>query len=205
MNAEKLGRQHTTSLGLFRHGQTDWNIDFRLQGTTDTLLNEHGIRQVAQAANVLADSGFTWDVLVTSPLTRARQTGEILAKRLGFSEVLESPLLLERSFGIGEGMTYDEWQQLFASLDVIPGAETADAVLERAKKVLAWAESEFAGRRVLAISHGALIRYVLNAVSEGTIPPPGERLQNASLNVLKHEAGKWQLNSWAPHTLIRQV
>ena len=190
-----------TTLGLFRHGQTDWNIDFRLQGTTDTLMNDFGKQQVSVAAEVLAGKHAGWDVLLTSPLTRARQTSQILASRLGMNEVLEAPLLLERSFGLGEGLTYDEWQQHYQRLDDIPGAESTASVTSRAGELLDWVAREYEGKRVLAVSHGALIRYVLNLVTEGSVPPPGERLQNASLHLLTRDLDAWNLRAWAPQSL----
>lgn len=194
----------STTLGLFRHGQTDWNIDFRLQGTTDIQLNQTGVAQVAAAARSLEKLG-NWDVLLSSPLTRAKQTSQILSSQLGLAQVLETPLLIERSFGVGEGLTYEEWQQHYASLDEIPGAETAAQVLDRSRQLLAFIESEFSGKRVLAVTHGALIRYVLNLVSDGAVPPPGERLQNTSLHLVHHRHGSWNLERWAPQAVATET
>ena len=59
-----------TVLGLFRHGQTDWNIDLRLQGTAEIPLNEYGMQQGATAANELKPH--SWDLLLSSPLGRAK-------------------------------------------------------------------------------------------------------------------------------------
>jgi uncharacterized phosphatase len=187
-----------TFLGLFRHGQTDWNIDLRLQGTADIPMNEFGFAQVSSATSRLAE--LEWDVLLTSPLTRARQTAAVVAERLGFDAAIESPLLLERSFGIGEGKTYAEWQQHYSQLDEIPGAESQASVRERSRQLLEFIASEFAGARVLAVSHGALIRFVLDVVTEGELPPPGERLQNASLHTLRH-GELWIADGWAPDPL----
>lgn len=190
----------TTTLGLFRHGQTDWNIDFRLQGTTDIELNSFGVTQVRAAAGSLKLLE-GWDVLITSPLSRAKQSSQILAQELGLSELLVTPLLLERSFGVGEGLTYDEWQQHYATLDEIPGAESSATVLERAAALLDFIAAEFPGKRVLAVTHGALIRYILNLVSDGRVPPPGERLQNTSLHKVHLIEGSWELEKWAPFAI----
>lgn len=187
-----------TELGLFRHGQTDWNIDLRLQGTADIPMNETGIAQVRAAARVLAEA--SWDVILASPLGRAKHSAEIIQETLGHREIKIEPLLLERAFGIGEGMDYKTWQEQFAHLDEIPGAESQDSVAQRSRQLLAFMEREYAGARVLAVSHGALIRFVLHEVSQGTIPPKGERLQNASLHVLRHQ-GAWELEAWAPNPL----
>lgn len=187
-----------TELGLFRHGQTDWNIDMRLQGTAEVPMNETGIAQVTRAAEVLAAS--QWDVILASPLGRARHSAEIIQQRLGHAEIKIEPILLERAFGIGEGMDYKTWQEQFAHLDEIPGAESASSLAERSRKLLEFMEREFGGAKVLAVSHGALIRFVLSEVTAGQIPPKGERLQNASLHLLRHQ-GTWQLEAWAPEPL----
>lgn len=186
-----------STLGLLRHGQTDWNIDLRLQGTTDIAMNEVGINQIQTAALHL-DQG--WDVVLSSPLGRARQSAEIVAKQLGIEAVEIEPLLLERAFGIGEGLTYAEWGEKFARLDDIPGAETKASVEQRARELLDLVSQRYTGVRVLAVSHGALIRFVLGAVTDGTVPPAGERLQNASLHILHHR-GTWELEAWQPHPL----
>lgn len=181
-------------LGLLRHGQTDWNIDLRLQGTTDIPMNQVGIAQVEAAAKHLDQD---WDVVLSSPLGRARQTAEIVAQQIGIESIAIEPLLLERAFGIGEGLTYAEWGEKFAKLDDIPGAESRSSVEARARELLSHIEQNYAGAKVLAVSHGALIRFVLSEVTAGTIPPAGERLQNASLHILHHREN-WQLEAWRP-------
>jgi len=187
-----------TTLGLLRHGQTDWNIDLRLQGTADIPMNAFGIAQVESAASKLLHHGY--DLVLSSPLGRARQSAEIVSKVLGIEEVNIEPLLLERSFGIGEGLTYAEWGEKYSKLDEIPGAESASAVARRSRLLLEHITTQFAGAKVLAVSHGALIRFVLSEVTEGKVPPPGERLQNASLHTLRHKQA-WVLDAWAPHPL----
>lgn len=187
-----------TVLGLFRHGQTDWNIDMRLQGTADIPMNDTGIAQVQRAAELIAEQ--SWDVLISSPLGRARHSAELIADKLGIPEVGTESLLLERAFGVGEGLDYKTWQEKFAHLDEIPGAESAAEVANRSRALLAHVETEYAGAKVLAVSHGALIRFVLSEVTAGEIPPKGERLQNASLHILRRKQA-WTLDAWAPNPL----
>ena len=187
-----------TLIGLFRHGQTDWNIDLRLQGTADIPMNEFGVQQVSLAAEKLAE--MSWDVVLTSPLGRARQSASIIANRLRISEVQTNELLLERAFGIGEGMLYDEWTSKYAHLDEIPGAESTAQITARAEQLLSNLHSEYEGKKVLAVSHGALIRFVLQVVTQGEVPPKGERLENASLHIVK-KLETWVLEQWAPKPL----
>lgn len=187
-----------TKLGLLRHGQTDWNIDMRLQGTTDIPMNLTGIAQAKMAAGALAEHSF--DLILSSPLGRAVQTAEIVQQEMPQLEILIEPLLLERSFGVGEGFTYQQWQDKYESLEHIPGAEPKKAIEDRSRRLLDSLLARYAGASILAVSHGALIRYVLDAVSDGLIPPKGQRLQNASLHVLRHN-DSWQLDAWAPEPL----
>jgi broad specificity phosphatase PhoE len=184
-----------TVLGLFRHGQTDWNINLRLQGTADIPLNQSGVEQVEQAAARIGQ----WDVLLTSPLSRARHSAEILSKAIGTQAVV-SERLLERSFGIGEGMTYEQWHQRYSKLDSIPGAESELSVLSRSQKLLDETVEAFEGKRVLMVTHGALIRFVLNLVTENQLPPKGERLMNASLHTFRH-SDSWSVDRWSPQAL----
>lgn len=187
-----------TKLGLFRHGQTDWNIDLRLQGTADIPMNQTGIDQVAKAADLIAEQD--WEMIISSPLGRARHSAEIIASRLGVTEVQNEEKLLERAFGIGEGMLYSEWHEKYSKLDEIPGAESKASIEQRSRELLDHTLATFRNRKVLAVSHGALIRFVLSEVTDGAIPPQGERLENASLHVLRHTQS-WELDSWAPRPL----
>lgn len=67
---------------LTRHGETDWNLAARIQGSTDTELNETGIRQAGQLADRLIRDGVRPDAIYTSPLKRAAVTAQILAEKL---------------------------------------------------------------------------------------------------------------------------
>lgn len=184
-----------TVLGMFRHGQTEWNINLRLQGTADTQLNQSGINQVEMAAAVIGD----WDLLLTSPLSRARQSAEIISKAIGLEPVV-SERLLERSFGIGEGMTYEQWHQRYSKLDQIPGAESEFSVFRRSQKLLDDIQTQYSGKRVLVVTHGALIRFVLNLVTDNEFPPTGERLMNASLHTFRFSES-WKLDRWSPESI----
>lgn len=191
----------TTVIGLLRHGQTDWNIDFRLQGITDIPLNATGIAQAQAAAALISSSD--WDVLVSSPLSRARDTAAIVSSVAGWNNFEIEPLLLERSFGEGEGLTYDEWREIYHDQSTIPGVESIEALTERCHLLLAHLAESYTGQRVLTVSHGALIRKLINLVSDGQLPRDGERFGNASLSTIQHLDGVWSIVNYDPHTLIR--
>jgi broad specificity phosphatase PhoE len=99
-----------------RHGLTDWNIAGRLQGHRDIPLNQTGRAQAVRCGEILRDlfardgraaGGFDY---VSSPLSRARDTMEIMRATLGLAPTgygIE-PRMAEIGFGEWEGLTYDE-------------------------------------------------------------------------------------------------
>ena len=103
---------------IFRHGETDWNRERRCQGHTNTSLNDAGKLQAIELANKLID--LPLNVIVTSDLERALNTGSQVAKKLKIPIVIDHRLR-EMSYGEAEGMLYHEaikiygeelWQKL---------------------------------------------------------------------------------------------
>jgi uncharacterized phosphatase len=189
-----------TVFGLLRHGQTDWNIEFLLQGVTDIPMNETGIEQIKMAAKAIKAED--WDIVLTSPLSRARQTAEIIADHVGFPKIVEKELLIERSFGEAEGLSHEQWRARYSNLDEIPGGESRSQLAARSKLLLDTVAAELMGKKVLAISHGALIRSLLATVSNNELPRDGERLGNASLNVVSHFESTWKVVNYSLEPLI---
>lgn len=187
-----------TILGLLRHGQTDWNIDLRLQGSTDIPLNETGRQQALTAAEALKRED--WDLIITSPLSRARDTAEIVAQNLDMPVAIV-PELIERSFGAAEGLDHASWRKLYESHVPIEGLESLEDLRTRTEVLLSIIANEYAGKRVLAVSHGAFIRKVLTIVTDGELPRDGERLSNASLNKFMHSDGSWSITEYRPESL----
>jgi broad specificity phosphatase PhoE len=187
-----------TILGLLRHGQTDWNIDLRLQGSTDIPLNETGKAQALVAAQHLRRED--WDVIIASPLSRAKDTADIVGAMLAMPVVVV-PELIERSFGVAEGMDHASWRKLYESHETIEGLESLEDLRTRTLLLLDLIKNEYAGQRVLAVSHGAFIRKLLTIISNGELPREGERLGNASLNKFMHADGLWTISEYRPETL----
>jgi uncharacterized phosphatase len=186
-------------IGLLRHGQTDWNIDFRLQGITDIPLNDTGISQAITAGKVLDAND--WDVLLTSPLSRAHDTAQIVAREAGFERFIVEPMLLERSFGEAEGMLHSEWREKYGEGKLVPGGETLEQLALRSWALLDRLATEYRGKRVLTVSHGALIRKLINLVSKGELPREGDRFSNASLSTLVFDEYGWSIAKYDPASL----
>jgi broad specificity phosphatase PhoE len=159
-----------TTLLLARHGETDWNRDGRWQGHSNTRLNESGRRQAAELAEELDGV----DVLYSSDLDRARETAEIVARRLGL-EVRFDRRLRERSFGAWEGLTKEDIESRFAEpyrrwrAGKSHGAEDAEPFEAFGARVQAFLEDVLArhpDETVLVIAHGGAIR-VIHALAAG--------------------------------------
>jgi len=187
-----------TILGLMRHGQTDWNIELRLQGISDIPLNETGIFQAKAASEKINSSD--WDVILASPLSRARDTAGFIAETIGL-EIVIVPDLVERSFGSAEGLAHDQWRELYEKQIEIPGIESIEELSKRAHSVLDLVADQYRGKRVLAVSHGSYIRTVLKIASNGQLPREHDRLSNVSLSILRNQEGVWGVRDYNPESL----
>lgn len=107
-----IGPNTNHTIYLFRHGETEWNIEGRRQGHLDSPLTERGrLQAVENARRLLRRRSDDWEIRVfTSPLGRARQSARIIAKEIGLSEekLQFEPSLMECSFGLWEGLTERE-------------------------------------------------------------------------------------------------
>ena len=97
---------------LVRHGETDWNVAQRIQGSTDTPLNETGIQQAKRLAEELGKRETPIIGVYTSKLERAAKTAEFVAKKLG-KECIILPGLEEINFGLWEGITWEQVEERF--------------------------------------------------------------------------------------------
>ena len=121
-------------LFLFRHGETDWNREGRLQGHTDTPLNATGLAQAQALAESLRPHRL--DAVVSSDLARARTTAQIVAEALRVPLFIEAGLR-ETDVGAAEGLLWAEakarfgeglTERWFSDGDVaFPGGETGIA------------------------------------------------------------------------------
>ncbi|EME21434.1 histidine phosphatase family protein [Rhodococcus triatomae] len=177
-----------TFLALIRHGETEWNAERRLQGSSDIPLNDTGRTQAAGAAELLV--GNTWDLLVSSPLSRATETADIIGGRIGLTRSATYPGLVERHFGEAEGATdedlWDRWPD-----GRYPGMESRTAMTRRGLGVLDDIARRHPGAAVVAVSHGGLIRSVIGAVSGLWAP----RIPNAGITTFHHDGTRWSLRT----------
>jgi len=141
-----------TTLLLARHGETDWNRELRIQGSSDIGLNELGRRQAQFLAQELTDVEL--DAIYSSDLSRARATAAAVAATHGL-EVSLDPRLRERSFGSWEGLTREDISTF------PPGSrhdgESDDEVRVRVLAAVEEIAANHPGQQVLIVSHGGAL------------------------------------------------
>ncbi|WP_420898564.1 histidine phosphatase family protein [Cryobacterium cryoconiti] len=184
----------TTTFALIRHGQTDWNAALRIQGHSDIPLNETGRGQAADAVGHLAD--YEWDFVVSSPLSRAAETADLIADGLGLTVNRRIPEMVERNYGPAEGMSagpeLDALREPGGPTGIggFIGAEPESTVAARGLTALQLLARDHPGARIIVVSHGTLIRLTLMQA----LDQPVDTIRNASLNVLAHTQAGWTLD-----------
>jgi 2,3-bisphosphoglycerate-dependent phosphoglycerate mutase len=155
-----------TTLLLARHGETDWNREFRIQGSSDVELNELGRKQARELAEDLADVEL--DAIYASDLSRARATAEAVAETKDLPVQVDARLR-ERAFGSWEGLTRADIEERFAPEDR-PDGETDEQVRARVLAAIEEIAAAHPGEQVLVVSHGG----ALNALWHHAL---GERIE----------------------------
>lgn len=207
--------QDTTStrICLVRHGETAWNSERRVQGHIDIDLNAAGEAQARAAGRSLAAHSFAG--VYSSDLQRAWRTAQIATAGLGL-EVLPTPALRERHFGVLQGITSQEAseQEPHAHRHHLARTpdydyETGESLLVFAARVMAGLEqlaARHAGRTVLAFTHGGVLDVAYRAATGRPLEAPRDfPLPNAALNWIERRNGAWRLISWADSSHLQQA
>jgi probable phosphoglycerate mutase len=178
---------------LWRHGQTDWNVENRYQGHSDIPLNKVGQYQVGHAAKVLA--GMNPSRIIASDLIRAKQTAQALVDLTGIKMEID-PDLRETNGGNWEGKTGQQnreedgerFKQWMFGEDVKAGeiGESRSEVAKRARNAVDRGIAEATGT-IIFVTHGGTSRALLGSI----LDMPFDKwatlggLSNASWSVLE--------------------
>ena len=184
---------------IVRHGQSLANVRGGFAGRTDYPLSELGQKQARMTADYLKDTHI--EVVLSSPLTRAKQTAAPIAADRGLT-VLDRPDFIEMNFGAFEGMRLTEVEESYPGAGtvwknemhnmVFPEGESTKECYARAAKAICAVAEEYRGKDICIASHGAFIRcmhcYLLGLdISEiGSVP----WADNASVMTLENRDGK---------------
>lgn len=181
-----------TRLALVRHGQTDWNLQKRIQGSSDIPLNETGLGQARATGALLARRA--WDAAYASPLGRAMETARVIAAATGLGEPGAIAGVTERAYGEAEGLTSEEILTRFPEGVEIPGQESRAEVVNRALPALEQLARENPGRSLIVVSHGGVIGSLVRHVTDHALPGPGQLIANGSVHEFVYRDGRLQLD-----------
>jgi|TARA_B100000902_G_scaffold42419_1_gene50180 2,3-bisphosphoglycerate-dependent phosphoglycerate mutase len=161
-----------TNLVLVRHGQSEWNKKNLFTGWKDPNLTDLGIEEAKKAGNLLKERGLAFDIMFTSDLFRAQETGRIILDQMNLShiEVVKDQSLNERNYGDLAGLNKDEarvkwgdeqvhiWRRSF---DIPPPG--GESLKNTAERVLPYFNSEILpkireSQNILVAAHGNSLR-----------------------------------------------
>jgi len=180
---------------FLRHGQTEWNKAYRLQGQLDSPLTQLGIVQAHRQAQIMPEILALGPDIHVSPLGRARQTADIA---LGGAAYRSDPRLMEIDAGKWQGMLRadilairPQWAQADPSaLEIYEAAEGGEGVSAFRARIRSFLE-DLTGPSVI-VAHG-LLGQVLRAHICGVGPALAGRLSNAQGVVYELENGMEQV------------
>jgi broad specificity phosphatase PhoE len=178
---------------LIRHGETDWNRQGRFQGREDIALNDNGILQALRCGAALPKD--TFRAVITSPLNRARRTGEIIAEHVGVEQLIIEEGITERDFSKVSGLTPKEREAFYASGEK-DDKEPWEQLTERMFDSLQKYAEQFIPDDIIMISHGASINSVLSVLSGGETGTGKILLKNTCINIIHYEEGRFSLEEF---------
>ena len=180
-------------LYIIRHGQTDWNVEGKIQGRQDIPLNAAGRSQAEMLAKGMEKRPVT--AIYSSPQIRAMETAETLARAQGVT-VIPVPELAEIGYGDWEGRTasdilakerklYEEWWQHPATV-APPGGETLNQVDERCRQAWDMIRSGMKGDTAV-VAHGGTLAHFIVHLLEGQPEAKEIVVSNASITTMDYD------------------
>ena len=166
--------ERSTTLFLVRHGETAANASGTWQGATNSELNERGQVQAQAVADRLAGDDIQINAMYSSPLGRAAQTAEFIARAVGNPPLELNPALAEFNLGDWEGLTYEElrfekrlWEKMAVDPNFRPpGGESAVEFAMRLVNAFQSIAARHPGDEVVVVSHGGAIATALSMLIE---------------------------------------
>ena len=178
---------------LVRHGQTNWNLEGKIQGKTDIPLNEAGLRQAEFLAAALENRKL--EAVYASPLSRALATAELVARQSGLT-VQILPQLREVDFGLWEGKG---WREVEASYgedfrrwdqDPARAAPTGGESRESCKKRCRQAIEELIRREehcVALVAHGGILVHLIDYLLRNQMQRERIIVKNARISTVEYD------------------
>ena len=202
-----------TRICIIRHGETDWNVEKRIQGHTDIPLNENGRAQAMAMAFNAAHQRF--QAIYSSDLARAQETAWVLAQREGLEVKLLSQLR-ERHFGVFQGITAAQGAELhpaayayYVARDLEYDFETGESLrgfAERVSEGIDWLLRHHSGQTIAAVSHSGVLDVVYRRATGRPLHTPRDfRIPNCALNWFHFDGQGWHLEAWGDRHHLHDV
>lgn len=158
-------------LSVMRHGESDWNAEKKIAGSSDRPLSNRGKEQAEEAAKKLLSSDF--DVIICSTLQRSKKTAEIIGN-VWKMPVESIPIFVEQNLGDWEGKTEEEIhheypdypENFLADINDVPHGEHRPVFYQRVRDGLVYLRKHYKGKRVLLVTHRRWIN-ALNFFTNG--------------------------------------
>lgn len=162
-----------TTIMLIRHGETEWNILGKFQGSTDIPLSNEGIRQAFMLKERLKSD---FDYIFSSPLKRAYETAKILCDE-SVKHVSIAEEIREINFGKWEGLTvkgiaekypdiFNEWRNDKREGKFCGGDMSTLNASIRAKNCIMEIANKHKGKKIVIVAHGGIIKAGLIGIFE---------------------------------------
>lgn len=179
-----------TTIALIRHGITEWNDLGKAQGISDIPLNKLGRKQASDVGDRLRNEG-KWDIIISSDLSRATETAQIIGVRLNLSISHYDKRIREIDCGKIEGTTeetrQEKWGSNWREKDL--GMESFEQVGKRGVEFLEEMIHTYNGNRIVIVSHGALIGLTLQRLLPTMFQ--STYIDNTSLTILHNSNRQW--------------
>ncbi len=144
---------------IIRHGETEWNYLKVMQGSVDIPLNEKGKEQAAKLHELLNDKHF--DLIISSPLLRAKETAEIVNEKFK-KEVIIDDRLAERNYGEFEGVKKADFDYFgFWDYNLNSKYEKAENIKSFYNRVVSFLEelkTEYSDKTILLSTHAGICK-----------------------------------------------
>ena len=170
-------------LVMVRHGQTDYNAKRLVQGRINNPLNTHGKKQARELAQIFIDQQEKFTRIVSSPLSRALETANIIRKKLKLEEpIIVDHQLIERDFNELDGLSVDIAMPLIKKEGYThPGYEMDDVLINRVTKAVKKLSTRFVNQNVLCVVHSHVIKALLVHVNPNEFSFADYLLQNGDV------------------------
>ncbi len=203
----------TTRICFVRHGETDWNVEKRIQGHIDIGLNETGRAQALAMAFNAAHVSFK--AIYSSDLVRAHETAKALAERENV-EIKLLPQLRERHYGIFQGITaaegaerYPEAYKHYMARDAGYHFETGESMTQlvaRVSEAVDWMVRHHGGQTIAAVTHGGVLDILFRKATGRPLHTPRDfKIPNCGLNWFHFDGQGWHLESWGDRHHLTSV